>query len=546
MPSPVTRAGIAAVSKRKRKRRKKKTVKCVKKLTAAQKRALRKKHTKAPPICKPKKKAPAVKTPAAPVPSAQPGPVPPVSAASGSQSTDPPSQPPAPAIPRIDSPVAMYSGAFGPAQAARLMHRAAFGPQPGDTARLSAMGMEKAILSLTRVSGDANLVGPAPTDKNGATWVIDAADVYEMDALYWFDRMMRSDQQIVERMALIFHDWFATNENGIPQLFMLNQTNLFRKYALGSFKDLVHDISADPAMILWLNLNKSVVNVANENYARELMELFTLGAGRGYTEQDIREAARALTGWTSNGDQEAHTLTGFDMLAIKHDQGDKTIFGKTGNWGWEDVARFVIENDAHPSYFVTKLWSYFIPTSPSDSDVQALAAAYKASGHQVRPILEAILAHPDFYTGPTMIKPPVVYVASTLRIRQKFIQGELYSKTAEYAGQRLYQPPDVGGWDDTRWLDSNTILARWQFVYQLMVNSVLHGSDGYDLTETPEQAVSKALDFWGNPVLREETRATLLGFARAAAGTAPDATAYAERQNGLRHLIAVSPDFQVC
>jgi hypothetical protein len=487
---------------------------------------------------------PAPTAPAPDQPAAQPPPVdvPPVVPDQPAPVT--PTQP-APPMSPLSSPVAMYSGTFGAAEATRLLYRAGFGPRPGDVERLVALGFEDAILSLTRPVGAAVLEGPAPTDKAGNPLDLDPANVYQHDALYWFDRMLRSNQQLVERMALIFHDWFATNESGIPQLFMLNQTNLFRTYAFGSFKDLVHDISADPAMILWLNLNKSVVNVANENYARELMEVFTLGASRGYMEEDIREAARALTGWTSQGDAEAHTLTGFKMIASKHDSGQKTIFGQTGNWDWEDFARMVVENPMHPSFFVTKLWSYFIVTPPTADEIEKLSGLYVDSGNLVRPVLEAILAHPALFTGPKMIKPPVVYIAGMLRIRGKFINGELWTYNAELAGQRLYQPPDVGGWDDSRWLDSNTILARWQTIYQILT---IYKTDpsSYSPTETPEAAVEAALAFWGHPGLRAETLSILVDYARTSVASASDSTARAQRQNALRHLIAASPDFQVC
>lgn len=487
-----------------------------------------------PPVSPPPHTAPATQPPPVNAPTPPPGSdVPPV-----------PAQPATAPTTRLTSPIAVYNGPFGHAEATKLMYRAGFGPRPGEADALAAKGMEAAILSLTRPTGAAMLNGPEPVDKAGQP--LDPVDVYQHDALYWFDRMLRSDQQLVERMALVFHDWFATNENGIAQLFMLEQTNLFRKYAFGSFKSLVHDVSADPAMILWLNLNKSVVNVPNENYARELMELFTLGPYRGYTEQDIREAARALTGWTSNGDQEAGTLTGFNLIASKHDSGSKTIFGQTGNFSWEDVARLVVDNQMHPSFFVTKLWGYFIASSPTDAEVSALATLYKASGYQIRPVLEAILAHPALYTGPPLVKPPVVYIAGMLRSRQRFINGDVWSYNAGLAGQRLYQPPDVGGWDDSRWLDSNTMLARWQTVYQIMVQGVVEDWNAYSATETPEQAVDAAVRFWDRPNLRQETMDVLLDYATTSVTVTPDAPSRAQRQNALRHLIAISPDYQVC
>ena len=550
-------ASAAATAKRRKKRRKKRkhngqqqaqcTVPKRKRTSTrpapkpkhhAKKKAGKRKRVRPRAKCTPRKKKPTVPAPSSSQPPPVGVPVPPPG-----QATPPPPGQPSPPEKPVSSPIAMYDGPFGHEQAMRLMFRAGFGPRPGDTARLSAMGMKAAIASLTRPVGPANLVGPAPTKKDGTPWIISPVDIEGDDLHYWFDRMMRTDQPFVERMALVFHDWFATHKAGIPQLDMLNQTNLFRKYAFGSFKDLVHDITFDYAMIPWLSLNKSVVNNANENYARELMELFTLGVGRGYTEQDIREAARALTGITPIFDPVTKVFLRYEVIQTKHDQGVKTIFGQQGNFGWEDVARLVIEHPLHPSYFVRKLWSYFIPVEPSDGDVDALSKLYVGSGYTVRPVLEAVLSHPTFYTGPPMVKPPTVYVAGMLRARQKFAEGELWGLNAAYAGQELYRPPDVGGWDDSRWLDSNTMLARWQTVYQLMVSQV---SNAADPDETPEEALAAALKFWDDPPLREQTRAVLLDFARTSVPATPDGTARALRQNALRHLIGISPDFQVC
>jgi uncharacterized protein (DUF1800 family) len=551
-------SGRAVSARKKRKRKRKAQAKCrptARKKTPQAKPGGRKSIKKSPAKrkgkpnahCRPKPKPKAKPKPHLGPSSGQPAPVGVPLPPAGQPPATPPVQPTPPESP-VTSPIAMYDGPFGHDQATRLLYRAGFGPRPGDAARLSAMGLGEAIKSLTRPSGAATLVGPEPRRKDGTPWVFSPADIYVEDAHYWFDRMMRSDQPLVERMALVFHDWFATNGDGIPQLDMLNQTNLFRKHAFGSFKSLVHDISADHAMIVWLNLNKSVVNRANENYARELMELFTLGVGRGYTEHDIREAARAFTGLAPVEDPVTGALVRYEVVPSKHDQGTKTIFGQTGRFGGEDVARLVVEHPLHASFFVRKLWSYFIPAPPTDAEVASLEALYVSDGHAIRPVLEAILAHPALYTGPPMVKPPVVFVAGMLRTREKFTEGELWALSAAGAGQRLYQPPDVGGWDDSRWLDSNKILGRWQAVTQLMVAQAITEADAPGATppgETPEQAVESALAFWDRPPLRAAVRELLLQFARTAVPDAPDAWARAQRQNALRHLIAISPDFQV-
>ena len=202
-------------------------------------------------------------------------------------------------------PAGAYQGPFGAEQALRLVNRAGFGPVPGQVERLVSLGLVGAVQSLTRPSGAASLSGPAPVDDDGNP--IAPADAWGHDHLWWLDRMVRSDQPLVERMALVFHDWFATSLDGVSkQQQMIDQSNLFRSACFGSFLDLFKAVTVDPAMLQWLNGNENRKGAPNENYAREMMELFSLGADRGaYSEDDIREAARALTGWRNDWSERA-------------------------------------------------------------------------------------------------------------------------------------------------------------------------------------------------------------------------------------------------
>jgi hypothetical protein len=307
-------------------------------------------------------------------------------------------------------PAGAYQGPFGHAQAVRLLNRAGFGPSAGQADQLASMGLVAAVQSLTRPSGAAQLSGPAPVDDEGHP--IAPADAWGHDHLWWLDRMVRSNQPLVERMALVFHDWFATSGAGVSkQQQMIDQSNLFRSACFGSFLDLFKAVTVDPAMLQWLNGAENTKSAPNENYSREMMELFSLGADRGaYTEDDIREQARALTGWRYDWSSEegAHNFR-FDPK--RHDANNKTVFGKTGNWGWEDACRLCVENPLHPSFFVDKLWSYFVPQPPSAGVREGLINTYVSSGWQIRPIVEAILTSPDLYESPPMVKPPVVHLA---------------------------------------------------------------------------------------------------------------------------------------
>ena len=197
--------------------------------------------------------------------------------------------------------VPAYRGRFGAKQAERLLWRAGFGPAPGQAAKLARKGLRGAVHSLTRPHGKPRLKGPEPHGDDGLP--LAPTDAWGHDLLWWLDRMVRSDQSLVERMTLTWHDWFATADVGQVSL-NLDQNQLFRKHALGSFENLLLDVTTDPAMLVWLSGNENEKEAPNENYGREMMELFTLGASNGYTEDDVREQARALTGWTNDWDDD--------------------------------------------------------------------------------------------------------------------------------------------------------------------------------------------------------------------------------------------------
>jgi hypothetical protein len=460
--------------------------------------------------------------------------------------------PPAPAAPTPapttgdPRPPQAYQGAFGVPQATRLLQRAGFGAVPGQAEALVPLGLVGAVQSLTRPSGAAVLTGPPPTDDEGHP--IAPADAWGHDHLWWLDRMIRTDQPLVERMALVFHDWFATSLASVSrQQQMIDQSNLFRSYCFGSFLDLFQAVTVDPAMLQWLNGSENYEWAPNENYAREMMELFSLGADRGaYSEDDIREQARALTGWTNDWSNELGAYN-FHFESDYHDYGTKTVFGRSGNWNWEDACRLCVENPLHPSFFVAKLWSYFVPQPASSSRQDELISLYTGSGWEIRPVLETILMSPELYESAPMVKPPVVQLAGMLRVLGRHIDTEAWTWLCEEAGQRLFEPPNVAGWDDNRWLDTSRMRARWNIVtYALEGTSVDVWGDEYSPTENADEALARALDSWGNPALREEHRAELLNLARRSETLAiadwQQGPFRAMRQNALLQLIGVSPD----
>jgi uncharacterized protein (DUF1800 family) len=428
--------------------------------------------------------------------------------------------------------VPQYHGPFGKPQAERLLWRAGFGARAGEAEALAKLGFKHAVHALTRPA-PYQLIGPDPKDEKGRP--LAPAAVVGHDHLFWLDKMVRTNAPLIERMTLIWHSWFATSNQGVAsQQLMLAQNDMFRGNALGSFRDILVGVTQDPAMLIWLNGNQNVKSHPNENYGREMMELFTLGADRGaYTETDVREQARALTGWT--GGVNKGIIGTFSFNPNLHDTGMKTVFGQTGNFAWQDSCNLCLSHKLHPSFFVNKLWGYFIPTPLDSATSTALQALYVKSW-KIHPVVEAILQHPAFYSSPRMVTAPVVYNAALLRTIGRYIDTSVWWQQSAAAGQQLFYPPDVGGWDYTRWLDTATFRARW-FIAALVQGTTAPTSTSTD----PAQLVGSAIDFWGTPTVSSQTQALLTAFAKAQLkrGSAPG-----DVETALRRLVATSPDLQ--
>jgi hypothetical protein len=444
------------------------------------------------------------------------------------------------------SPIAVHRGSFTERDATRLLWRAGFGPRPGEARKLARLGLERAVRSLTRPQHGARLIGKAPRAKGQP---LDPFNVWGHDHCWWLDRMVRSNHQLVERMTLIWHGWFATSVEASNSRLMIGQNKTMRARALGNFEDLLVEVTRDPAMLLWLSGSSNAKGSPNENYAREMMELFTLGAGRGYTEQDVHEHARALTGFRNDWGPTGPSNFRFDPTY--HDGGTKTIFGHRGRFGYKDSCRLCVRHPAHPSFMVSKLWGYFVGAPISAADRHRLGRAYKESGYEIRPVVEAILRHPAFYDGPRMVIPPVVYTAGLLRALRRPIDTDAWAWIAEQCGQRLFDPPNVAGWDYDHWLDTSRWAGRFTAVTYAMKGRVLDPeAKSYPTREGTAAAVRSALAFWHDPPLSGGTKRNLVAFShRAQAGITADwqqVTYRILRQNALRALIATTPEWQTC
>jgi uncharacterized protein (DUF1800 family) len=430
----------------------------------------------------------------------------------------------------------------------RLFWRAGFGATPDEARRWASAGQDATVRYLVNGGGGPALVGPAPK-VNGAP--LDPINEWGHDVLWWLDRMVRGQRPLVEKMTLFWHDHFSTRDQETP--LMLRQNRMLRKYALGDFDRLLRGVTTDPAMQLFLSLADSSKWAPNENYARELMELFTLG--HGYSERDVREAARGLTGWRAKWGSAGFGGIYYDRTW--HDNGYKRLFRKRRRYDWHGVIQAVTAQKGHAPFLVGKLWSYFV-TAPLDAHTRrALVTTYRRSGHRIKPVVEKILRHPALYADldhPDMVKSPVVFLAGALRSVGGGIQRDSWTWLLNDMGQLPFSPPSVAGWDwGTAWLSTNTIHSRFSAITYLMTDAgPINVPDGATPINLPSsEAVARARHAVGEPWTSPDTDAALESMSAGFfADFGPKQTWGWQgrsdmRERVLRHLLLSGPDAQL-
>lgn len=285
--------------------------------------------------------------------------------------------------------------------------------------------------------------------------------------LAWMREMINGQDQLREKMAFFWHGHFASRNQNI----FFNQLLLhtFREYALSDFGTLLKEVSKSAAMLNFLNNQQNKKGHPNENFARELMELFTLGRGN-YTEHDIKEVARAFTGWT------ADKKGNFIFRKNQHDNGIKNIFGKTGNFTGDDVLNIILEKKQTASFIVTKIYKSFVRETANESIVAELAADFYNSNYSITKLLDKIFTAGWFYEEKIIgnkIKSPVELLVGMQRlIPLDFKKEQVLISLQKILGQELLYPPNVAGWPGGKtWIDSSTLLMR------LRIPQMLYGSD---------------------------------------------------------------------
>jgi hypothetical protein len=286
----------------------------------------------------------------------------------------------------------------------------------------------------------------------------------------WLYRMIFTPHPLRERMTLFWHNHFATSNAKVNNLALMQRQNeLLRSQALGDFPTLLRAIGKDPAMLIWLDSTVNKKAHPNENYAREVMELFSLGRGH-YSEKDIQEAARAFTGWFVIRDE-------FSVVPKQHDDGPKTVLGRRGNWSGDDIPGILLDQPACPEWICRKLFRYFVSESisPSEALLAPLAKAFRDSGFRIRVPVATILKSNLFFDPSvrrTRVKCPVEFAIGTIRaleVLKPTVSPAALAKACVQMGQSLYAPPSVAGWEWGRaWINSTTMVARANMVLALL------------------------------------------------------------------------------
>jgi uncharacterized protein (DUF1800 family) len=368
---------------------------------------------------------------------------------------------------------------WGRKWAAHLYRRAAFGCSREELQEAERHGPEGSLDLLLRGKPEAADLVQTLTDIGCSAAARD--DSGDQLRGWWLWCMLQGGHPHREKMTLFWHNHFATSITKVqnPEL-MFRQNCLLRAHALGKFGPLLHEIGRDGAMLVWLDSNSNVKGRPNENYARELMELFSLGVGH-YTEKDVREGARAFTGWHTDG----HV---FRFAARFHDDGPKTFLGQSGTWNGDDVVRIVLKQPAVARFLVRKLYHFLISenASPPDALLEPLCESFRKSDYDIAALVKTMLSSRHFYSDYAFrqrMKSPVEYVLGAVRVVYRgYPEGDADHRPLPQQalvrrltamGQPLFAPPNVKGWPGGRsWLNTSTLLERDNFAAALALGTL--------------------------------------------------------------------------
>ena len=358
----------------------------------------------------------------------------------------------------------------------------------------------------------------------------------------WMFNMITTKRPLEEKVALFWHQVFATGNSKIDNCDqMLEQLVMFRKFGMGNYREMLVELSKNPAMLYWLDNNENHRDAVNENWGRELLELFSMGVSN-YTEVDVREASRAFTGWTIAAKLPRQPFGrfpwAFEYLAEDHDDGEKTFLGHTGDLNGEDIIDIIAKEPATARFICRHLYNFFvadevqvpawtIQDARDEDALEMMINAFEESGYEIKAVLRTMF-NSDFFKNArySKIKSPAEVVASTLKMVGSYQTPEPTipdsGPESTYMGQSLLDPPSVEGWyTGQEWINSGSLLARINFVADRVANTSLPGisaiighikSDGVN---SPEELVEASLEHMGFLEVGDETMSQLLDHAKA-------------------------------
>lgn len=464
--------------------------------------------------------------------------------------------------------------AWTPAAAAHLLNRAGFGGTPAEIGALHALGLRGAVDQLLNAGDDSDLFPePAAADSSELLALRDQLrgkpepakqeiqkqmrqlGQRQMQGLrsWWLNRMRWSPFAAREKAVLFWHGHWATSVEKVREpAGMWRQNETLRAFALGDFGGMARAMSRDPAMMRYLDLNQSYKGHPNENFARELMELFTLGEGN-YTEKDIQESARAFTGYRMN------PRTGeFIFARRQNDEGEKIFFGRSGKFTGDDIIGIIVDDPRCAAFLAKKLWTFYAAENPSPALVAALAARYRASGMNAGALLRTVFMSREFYAPSVVrrqIKSPVQWLVQTCKVLEVPLPAEeTCDGILRQLGQMPFAPPNVKGWDGGKaWISSASLLLRYNLAGFIVSGkaSALQGIGGgvagaiqvpLDKIIPPEASPAAACDALGFRLfqtgLPEPLKEKFLEYLRTHGTGAP-------ARRDLLHLMMSTPDYQL-
>jgi uncharacterized protein (DUF1800 family) len=421
---------------------------------------------------------------------------------------------------------------------AHLLRRAGFGATRDELEAYQEKGYEATVEELLNPGDPGNL-----PDDLISRYHVDQSELRLPDsaAAYWMYRMITTHNPLEEKIVLFWHGLFATGYAKLNQARShLNQINMFRNNGLGAFDDLLIELSKDPAMLFWLDNNDNHNGAVNENYGRELLELFSMGIGN-YSEEDVKSAARAFTGWTM-GNAEYMAMRAnkdsiwpygriawhFGYRPEDHDNGEKTFLGETGNLNGEDIVRIISKHDATAKFVCTRLFQFFAADEVDDEGskvIDEMTRTYFESNYEIRAVLRTLL-NSDYFKSDTArfarVKGPIELITGAVRMAGSYQTPNLgigaVVQQAFYMGQGLLNPPTVEGWHEgEEWIDSGALVERVNFVASELgdvdkpgiraIIDRLATANGGRLS--PSEVVDRCLDLIGPVMVSDTTRSAL-------------------------------------